>query len=125
MVSVSVDPEVIPDFYNESPSEDICLAHTCLNPTPVSPFSEVLSLTHSNYGSIPRYYIRTQLDKAMTLSMQDTTLEQNPPHKVITLPNSDHSPFFSDPSNLVDAFISIALEPIEWSDFDGARTNRK
>ena len=108
LVSVSVNPEVIPDFYNQSPSEDICLAHTCLNPTPVSPFSEVLSLTDSNYGSIPRYFIRTDLDKTMTVSMQATILEQNPPHKVFTLPQSDHFPFFSDPSNLVDILLSIA-----------------
>ena len=42
------------------------------------------------------------------------------PTKSLDFPNSDHSPFFSNPSNLVDVFISIALEPIEWTYFDWA-----
>ena len=113
MVSVSIHPESILQFYSRTSSEDICLARSCLNPTPISPFPEMLNLSERNYGSIPRYYIISESDEALPPSMQATMVEQNPPHKVITLANSDHSPFFSDPSNLVDVFISIALEPIE------------
>ena len=113
MVSVSIHPDGILKLYSRTPSEDICLARSCLNPTPTSPFPETLNLSERNYGSIPRYYIIAESDKALPRSMQATMVEQNPPHKVITLPNSDHSPFFSDPSNLVDVFISIALEPME------------
>ena len=113
MVSVSIHPESMLQFYSRTSSEDICLARSCLTPTPTSPFSEVLNLSERNYGSIPRYYIISESDEALPPSMQATMVEQNPPHKVITLANSDHSPFFSDPSNLVDVFISIALEPIE------------
>ena len=113
MVSVSIHPESILQFYSRTSSEDICLARNCLNPTPISPFPEMLNLSKRNYGSIPRYYIIAESDKALPRSMQATMVDQNPPHKVITLLHSDHSPSFSDPSNLVDVFISIALESME------------
>ncbi|MCO5556739.1 hypothetical protein L7F22_010291 [Adiantum nelumboides] len=95
-------------FYNESPLEDVNLALTLLNPTPFAPTLEVLKLTSAKYGSIPRFYIKTPLDKAVSPVLQESYIQQNPPYQVFTIQQSDHSPFFSKSINLAHILSSIA-----------------
>ncbi|MCO5551639.1 hypothetical protein L7F22_005143 [Adiantum nelumboides] len=107
--SISINTDSAKDiFYNESPLEDVNLASTLLNPTPFAPILEVLNLTSVKYGSIPRIYIKTPLDKAVSPVLQASIIQQNPPYQVFTIQQSDHSPFFSKSVSFAHILSSIA-----------------
>lgn len=69
---------------------------------------EKLSLSDSNYGSVRRFYVVTQDDRAVNAALQDTMIESDPPERVFRLKGSDHSPFFSRPQALHKIFLEIA-----------------
>ena len=86
-------------FYGESRSEYVTLARALLRPNPLWAVATPLTLTASNYGRLPRYYIRTSNDFAVTPTIQDRMLQSQPCKKVYSI-ESDHSPFFSHPHQL-------------------------
>ncbi|OAE33897.1 hypothetical protein AXG93_1658s1050 [Marchantia polymorpha subsp. ruderalis] len=70
--SVAVNRTVAPSFfYNQSPAEQINLALSLLDDTPLSVFDEVMTLTPKRYGSISRYYILCGMDKTVPFNVQD------------------------------------------------------
>ncbi|MCO5575831.1 hypothetical protein L7F22_035738 [Adiantum nelumboides] len=95
------------NFYDRSPLEDVNLALARLNASPFRPLIQKLVLTETRYGSIPRIYIKATGDKIIPASYQSSIVDRNPPAQVLTVPESDHSPFFSQPTALVDLLISI------------------
>lgn len=88
--------------------QDIALATVSLRPVPFGPVMERISLTPENYGTIPRYYISTGEDRALTTAMQENLIELNPPNQVFRLKGSDHAPFFSKPQALYKVLVEIA-----------------
>ncbi len=65
----------------------------------VAPFATPVSLTEENYGRIPRVYIETLQDRAISPSVQKEMYERLPCRKVVSM-NTSHSPFFSAPEEL-------------------------
>ncbi|MCO5599492.1 hypothetical protein L7F22_053596 [Adiantum nelumboides] len=106
-VSINLDSAQV-NFYDRSPPEDVNLALARLNASPFRPLLRKLVLTEARYGSIPRIYIKATDDKIIPASYQSSFVDRNPPAQVLTVPESDHSPFFSQPAALVDLLISIA-----------------
>lgn len=94
-------------LFNQSPAKDVALASLSVRPMPFAPILEKVSLTPQKYGSIPRYYIETTDDNALTTAVQQNMVKVNPPNQVIRLKGSDHSPFFSKPQGLFKALLEI------------------
>jgi beta-galactosidase beta subunit len=69
---------------------------------------EKIHLTSENYGSIPRYYIETTDDYALTPAIQHNLIKLNPPNHVFKLKGSDHAPFFSKPQGLLKLLTEIS-----------------
>lgn len=93
-------------FYHLSPPEDIALARTLLQPEALAPLAAEVNITDKNYGRVPRVYIEATQDKAITLPLQKYFQAQLPCKQVITI-DSDHSPFFSRPEEVVQALLAL------------------
>ncbi|BBN03745.1 hypothetical protein MPTK1_2g26010 [Marchantia polymorpha subsp. ruderalis] len=107
--SVAVNRTVAPSFfYNQSPAEQINLALSLLDDTPLSVFDEVMTLTPKRYGSISRYYILCGMDKTVPFNVQVNITTRNPPVQKFYLKDSDHSAFFSAVPYLVTLLKNIA-----------------
>eukprot|EP00250_Pteridium_aquilinum_P032916 c4947_g1_i1 orf=398-1471(-) len=95
-------------LFNQCPAKDVALASLSIRPMPFSPILEKISLTPEHYGSVPRYYIETTDDCALTTAVQQNMVKLNPPNQVLRLKGSDHSPFFSKPQGLFKLLLEIS-----------------
>lgn len=91
--------------------QDAVLASVSMRPMPFAPIMEKLSLSEANYGSIPRFYIKTEEDFAIPVSLQEFMIKSNPPEQVFQLKGSDHSPFFSRPQALHKLLLEVSKIP--------------
>ncbi|MGL5833365.1 MAG: alpha/beta fold hydrolase [Waterburya sp.] len=73
---------------------------------PLSPFASPITLTESNYGSVPRYYIETLDDHAVSHQLQTLMLSRVKVQQRFQL-QSSHCPFFSMPDRLVTCLTEI------------------
>ena len=65
-----------------------------------------LELTAARYGRVPRAYVETTFDRAISLAAQRRIRAALPCDPVFTL-DTDHSPFLSQPEALARILISI------------------
>lgn len=93
--------------------QDVALAVVSMRPTPFAPVKEKLVLSNMNYGSVGRFYVGTQEDSAIPVSLQEYMIKSNPPQQVFWLKGSDHAPFFSRPQSLYKILVEIAQIPSE------------
>lgn len=91
-------------LYNHSTEEVTALANALLEPEPNWPGFTPLQLTAERYGRVPKVYIECLQDRAVTLELQRKMYRESPCDAVYTL-DSDHSPFFSHPQQLVHTLI--------------------
>ncbi len=101
--------EVRSVFYGGSKKFDIRLSSSLLKPNPLLPLQEALELTDERYGKIPRFYIKTTRDKAISLSMQESMIAAMPCQWSDTI-HAAHSPFFSRPRKLTRMLLRIARD---------------
>ncbi|MFN8886472.1 MAG: hypothetical protein ACK5WF_03355, partial [Cyclobacteriaceae bacterium] len=85
------------------------LAKVLLSHEPIITGMTPLQLTEQNFGRVPRYYIECTEDKAVTPFIQQKMYTETPCSKVYKIQTS-HSPFFSQPAELVNLFLEIAKE---------------
>ncbi|TXG56639.1 hypothetical protein EZV62_017952 [Acer yangbiense] len=110
--SIDLDRTLLRDLmFNQSSSKDVALASVSMRTTPFAPVLEKLSLTDNNYGSIPRFYVKTLEDFAIPVSVQEAMINSNPPQQVFQLKGSDHAPFFSKPQALHMILVEISNIP--------------
>ncbi len=69
-------------------------------------FSAAVTTTQSRFGRVPRYYIECTQDQAIPIGLQRSFCEALPCERVVTL-ETDHSPFYSAPEELVEALKDI------------------
>ena len=93
-------------FYGGCSEEDIALARLLLVPEALAPLATPISLTEGNFGRVPRVYIECRRDKAIPPALQKKMYTALPCHKVISM-DTDHSPFFSAPEELVTHLLSL------------------
>lgn len=127
--AISLDKSLLSDLlYNLSPTKDAVLASVSMRPMPFAPIMEKLSLSEANYGSIPRFYIKTEEDFAIPVSLQEFMIKTNPPEQVFQLKGSDHSPFFSRPQALHKLLLELSKIPPKQvsspNSLDGALTEK-
>jgi len=105
--SATLDKKAVKNaLYDECPAEDVALARLLLAPEATMPLSTPIHITEENYGHVPRYYIECLRDKAMLPAVQKNMYTALPCKKVLSI-DTDHSPFFSRPEELV----ACLLEP--------------
>jgi pimeloyl-ACP methyl ester carboxylesterase len=68
-------------------------------PEPAIPFTNKVTLTAAKYGSVPKVYIKTLQDHAVSPSLQDRTIAAAGVKTVYQL-NTSHSPFLSKPDSV-------------------------
>lgn len=73
-------------------------------PDALAPLATPVSLTVERFGSVPKTYIHTLQDKAVSYYLQKRMVEQTPVNAVYTL-DSSHSPFFSHPAELAGLIV--------------------
>lgn len=79
-----------------------------MRPMPFAPIMHNLSLSEANYGTIQRFYIKTDEDFAVPVNLQNFMIDSNPPEDVFLVKGSDHSPFFSKPQALQKILVEIS-----------------
>ena len=84
------------------------LARLLLQPEAMAPLGTPIHTTPENFGRIPRVYIECLRDNAVTPAFQKEMYSVVPCQRVISM-ETDHSPFFSEPEELVSHLISIAV----------------
>jgi pimeloyl-ACP methyl ester carboxylesterase len=89
-------------FYNETPEPLVQLARDRLMPEPTMSFVTPIHVTEPRFGSVRRAYIACTKDQAIPLAQQQAMQQATPVAHAVTL-ESDHSPFLSQPDELVAA----------------------
>ena len=93
-------------FYADVSPEDRYRAMERLRPQPISISTTPVTLTEDRFGSVPRWYIESIFDNAIRVKLQRLMVKATP-CKVITM-ECGHSPFFSNPEELVEHLEAIA-----------------
>ncbi|MCA0246428.1 MAG: alpha/beta fold hydrolase [Proteobacteria bacterium] len=93
-------------FYSDVSPEDRYKAMERLRPQPLSISTTPVTLTEDRFGSVPRWYIECTFDYAIRIRLQREMVKMTP-CKVITM-ECGHSPFFSNPEELVEHLEMIA-----------------
>ncbi len=99
-------------FGADCSDEDIEWAKSLLVPEPLAPSVTPIHTTVENYGRIPRVYIESLRDRAISPSIQKKMYTALPCQKIISM-ETGHASFFSAPEELVRHLLSIVheLEP--------------
>ncbi|CAM4514670.1 hypothetical protein FHS16_005987 [Paenibacillus endophyticus] len=106
---MDIKDELIKDsFYGDCSEEDVIKAKEKLCLEPLAPFFTPVNLTDARFGMIPRVYIETLKDKAISISLQRDMYTVSPCNQVITM-DSDHSPFFSHTEELCSHLIQLTF----------------
>jgi pimeloyl-ACP methyl ester carboxylesterase len=103
---VVADEAVRAAFYGECSDADVALARTCLRPEAAVVLGTAVSISGARFGRVPRDYVECLRDDALSLSSQRRMQAAQPCRRTIVL-DTDHSPFFSAPRQLVE-FLSGA-----------------
>lgn len=93
-------------FYGCCSDEDVALAQLLLQPEAMVPLGTPIHTTPENFGRIPRIYIECLRDNALTAAFQKEMYTLVPCNKVISM-DTDHTPLFSAPDELVHHLISV------------------
>jgi len=75
---------------------------------PAIPLTSKLTLTAANYGSVPKVYIKTLMDHAITPALQARMLAATPEFSAIYQLNTSHSPFLVKPDSVAILLTTIA-----------------
>lgn len=106
-LTCTIREEVLRDtFYAECSDEDFEYARARLAPEPLRVLAAPVHTTADRFGRVPRAYIETLRDQAVTPAAQRRMQAALPCETVFTL-DTDHSPFFSQPEALARILISI------------------
>ena len=103
----TIPPDKLPEcFYGSCTEEDTRKAIARLRPQPLAPLVQPVSITPENYGRVRRCYIECTRDQALTWPMQQQMQKKARLDALLTL-ETDHSPFYSCPSDLVDCLVRL------------------
>jgi pimeloyl-ACP methyl ester carboxylesterase len=106
-VTCALRDEVIADtFFGACSPEDREYAMERIDPQPLKPLVTPLEVSAARFGSVPRAYVETMRDRAVSLVAQRRMQAKLPCAPVFTL-DGDHSPFLSQPEALARILISI------------------
>jgi pimeloyl-ACP methyl ester carboxylesterase len=88
-------------FYGCCSAADVADAASKLAPEPLKPLVTPLETTAQRFGRVPRAYVETLRDRAVSIDAQRSMRAALPCDPVLTL-DTDHSPFLSRPGELAE-----------------------
>lgn len=94
-------------FVADGSAEDYLRARELIRPEPTAAFSTGVRVTESRFGSVPRTFIRTTRDRALTPTLQDAMLASTPCRRVMNLETS-HCPMLAAPDRLATLLQDVA-----------------
>ena len=113
---IVVRPEAAPlVFYDDCSPEDARWATALLVPEALGPRRTPAALTEERFGSVPRVYVETTNDRALTVSLQRRMHSALPCREVVAIA-SGHSPFLSMPETLAERLLAWATTRPETAD---------
>ncbi len=100
-------------FYGDLNESDFELAKSHLHPDEPAQVVGIPSpITSAKFGLVPRHYIRCTQDRAIVIEGQDKMIamvdDQMGNETTVHTLESSHSPFYSQPEQLVDILVGIA-----------------
>lgn len=95
-----VQNEIVPSFINDGTTAEQNLVLTNFKAEPTVPLTNPVTLTAANYGSVPKVYIKTLMDHAITPALQARMLAATPAFSSIFTINTSHSPFLVKPDSV-------------------------
>jgi pimeloyl-ACP methyl ester carboxylesterase len=78
-----------------------------LTAEPVGPYETPIRTTSENFGRVPRYYIECLRDRVVPIALQRAMYSAISCKRIYSI-DTDHSPFFSAPAELVSILHSIS-----------------
>ncbi|XXG42846.1 hypothetical protein AAC387_Pa01g3021 [Persea americana] len=91
-------------LYHLCPVEDLTLASMLLRPFPATTLKGVRFNGGGDMDKVKRVFIKTMHDRMFWPEVQDQVIQMWPPSKVLDI-ESDHSPFFSAPTQLINLLL--------------------
>lgn len=88
--------------------EDIEWSKSLLVPEPLAPSATPVHITMENYGRVPKVYIETLRDRALSPSLQKKMYTESPCQKILSMETS-HASFLAAPEELVRQLTSLQL----------------
>lgn len=92
-------------FYPDCAPEDVAYAQAHLCPQALVPLLTPIETTEGRFGRVPRGYIECLNDRVLSLDMQRALCAESP--CLVRQLRSGHSPFFSQPTRLVDELLAL------------------
>lgn len=96
-------------FYNTTSPDLVARAAALSGPEPLTSFTTPLEVSEERWGTLPRFYIVCEQDRAIAPELQRRMEAALPCQRSITM-NCDHSPFYSAPAELAHHLLAIAGE---------------
>ena len=93
-------------FLHDCSDEDVEKAKSRFRPQAVAPLATPVSLTEDNFGRIPRVYVETLQDRAVSPWLQKEMYERIPCREVISM-DTGHAPFYAAPEGLTGHLASL------------------
>jgi pimeloyl-ACP methyl ester carboxylesterase len=90
-----------------SPADQARTQRDFFQAEPLKPAGTPVTVSAERYGSVPKVYVKTLRDRAISPQLQQQMLERTPVRKVVSL-DSGHSPFLSQPQALAEALLGAA-----------------
>lgn len=105
--TTSIDNDAIGDVLcSDCSPRDVMLLQAQHRPEPAAPLATPIVLRPEAFGRVPRVYVHTSQDQAVSPILQDQMVAASPVAAEVTL-NTAHSPMLTDPEGLVDAILSV------------------
>lgn len=76
---------------------------------PLKPAGTPVAVSAERYGRVPKVYVKTLSDRAISPQMQQLMLDRTPVQRVVSI-DSGHSPFLSQPAALAQALLEAARD---------------
>jgi pimeloyl-ACP methyl ester carboxylesterase len=98
---------IVPAFCQDAPDGVKNVVVSTFRAEPAIPLTNKVTLTMENFGRVPKYYIHTLQDHAVSPDLQKRMVAVAPNVKKEYSLDSSHTPFLSMPDQLVDLLLKI------------------
>lgn len=106
--TVAIDSAMMPDvFFHDVPPDVAATLIAGSRAEATAPFASAVHVSAERWGSVPRAYITTRYDRAVSSALQDAFLAARPCAPVIAM-DTGHAPFAAAPAALAEHLMAMA-----------------
>jgi len=103
-----IQDQIVNGFIQDGTDDEKNLVLSNYKTEPLAPLANKVTLTAANYGSVPKFYIKTLKDQTVTPKLQKRMLTATPAFEATYKLNTSHSPFLVKPDSVVTLLTNIA-----------------